>query len=510
MDLRKGLVFIHRWMGVGLCLLFLLWFCTGIVLMFHEYPDVTEADRAAREPALDPSRIELSPAQAYARLQTEHAPDQVRLMTFHGRPAYRFRYSGLESTGLVSAVYADNGETQSDFSREFCLEIASAWTGQPPRDAQAIGETQPDQWTVSGAFDALRPLLKYSWPNGEEVYVSQLTGDVVQYTTRRTRAWAYFGAIPHWLYFTPLRRHATLWAKIVIWAAGLGSIAAIVGLVIAVWVYSPAKHYRRAGSASSIPYSGQKRWHMILGLSFGVLACTWSFSGLLSMDPFPQWQGTADEPEPWMELASALEGPPLPMAAFAAKSPREAVLQANSDHQAPDFKVRELELTSFAGAPLYLAKAGPGQTLLIPVHGEPETEIARDRIIGVLREAAQPTTVTEVRDVTQYESYYIDRHYRLPLPVIFLRLDDPEDSTLYVDPKTARIVQGYSSRARLNRWLYHGLHSMDLPWLYSHRPAWDIVVMTLMAGGAALSVTSLLLAWRVLCRKLGTIPDERA
>jgi hypothetical protein len=182
------------------------------------------------------------------------------------------------------------------------------------------------------------------------------------------------------------------------------------------------------------------------------------------------------------------------------------------------FNVKELELISFAGAPLYLATAAPGQTRLITIAGGPETgpqsvpeiEFARDRIVGVLREAARPARITEVRTVTQYESYYVDRHNRLPLPVIFLRLDDPEHSTFYVDPKTARIVQSYSSRSRANRWLYHGLHSMDVPWLYSHRPAWDIAVLTLLAGGASLCVTALVLAWRVLGRKLGAIPEERA
>jgi hypothetical protein len=49
---------------------------------------------------------------------------------------------------------------------------------------------------------------------------------------------------------------------------------------------------------------------------------------------------------------------------------------------------------------------------------------------------------------------------------------------------------------------YHGLHSLDFPWLYNYRPAWDIVVMTFMLGGTALCVTSLVLAWRVLGRKL--------
>jgi hypothetical protein len=54
----------------------------------------------------------------------------------------------------------------------------------------------------------------------------------------------------------------------------------------------------------------------------------------------------------------------------------------------------------------------------------------------------------------------------------------------------------------MSRWLYHGLHSLDAPWLYTHRPAWDIVVITFMLGGTALGVTSLILAWRVVGRTL--------
>jgi len=41
-----------------------------------------------------------------------------------------------------------------------------------------------------------------------------------------------------------------------------------------------------------------------------------------------------------------------------------------------------------------------------------------------------------------------------------------------------------------------------LPWLYRHRPAWDILVLTLMLGGTALSVTSVIIGWRRLRRKL--------
>ena len=64
------------------------------------------------------------------------------------------------------------------------------------------------------------------------------------------------------------------------------------------------------------------------------------------------------------------------------------------------------------------------------------------------------------------------------------------------------MVGTYSSSNWVSRWLYHGLHSLDFPWLYNYRPLWDIVVITFMLGGTALCVTSLILAWRVLGRKL--------
>src|SRR5207302_1982177 len=78
----------------------------------------------------------------------------------------------------------------------------------------------------------------------------------------------------------------------------------------------------------------------------------------------------------------------------------------------------------------------------------------------------------------------------------------------YIDPKTARVVGSYSARNWMARWLYHGLHSVDFPWLYNYRPAWDIVVIVFMLGGTALCVTSFILAWRVVGRKLAIRVSE--
>ena len=88
------------------------------------------------------------------------------------------------------------------------------------------------------------------------------------------------------------------------------------------------------------------------------------------------------------------------------------------------------------------------------------------------------------------------------MPVVLLRLNDADRTRYYIDPTSARIAVTYSSRQWMSRWLYHGLHSLNFPWLYKHRPLWDIVVLGFMAGGTALCVTSLILAWRVVTRTL--------
>lgn len=492
-QIKRALIFVHRWMGVFFCLLFLTWFASGIVMMYWQYPQVSAEDRLSRAPALDASRIHVLPQQAYARLQIDSPPIGAQLVTFDGRPAYRFRI-GL---GDVSIVYADSGEAQEDFPSELTLRIASAWTGQPPSAAKEEANTEEDQWTVSEEFAELRPLRKYSWPDGQQVYVSTVTGDVVQYTTRGSRLAAYFGAIPHWLYFTPLRRRGRQWSRVVIWSSGLGTIATLLGITVGLWMYSPSRTYRYAGAPASFPYHGQKRWHAILGLFFGLFAFTWAFSGMLSMDPFPKLQEGADD-ELGARLAAALREMP-PLQVFTAKPPQMVLAEAET---AFGSAVKQLELTSGTGEPAYVAVLGPKETRVIPVLGRPAYEFNRDRIFAALERAARPYLLTQVRSVSMYESYYLDRNNELPLPAIFVQLNDPARSAYYIDPKTALIVQSYNSNSRWNRWFYHGLHSLNLPWLYKYRPAWDIAVILLLLGGASLSVTALILAWNVLWRKL--------
>ncbi|HEY3044583.1 MAG TPA: hypothetical protein VGJ39_11185, partial [Vicinamibacterales bacterium] len=137
------------------------------------------------------------------------------------------------------------------------------------------------------------------------------------------------------------------------------------------------------------------------------------------------------------------------------------------------------------------------------IDGAPQPSFDPEQVINLVTKAAGRGALAEIRVLEQYDAYYLDRRRARPLPVILARLNDATSTRYYINPKTGRAVSTYSSRNWMNRWLYHGLHSLDFPWLYNYRPLWDIVVITFMLGGTALCVTSLILAWRVLGRTIG-------
>jgi hypothetical protein len=486
----KLVVWCHRWLGVGCCLLFLLWFVSGMVMMYWGFPEVGSEEQLAKAELLTPEAIRVSAAAAYDRAQRMDSPAEARLTMLDGRPVYRFL---LERSQAV--VYADSGEPLPSVPPDMALRIAAAWTGRPAAKANFEGSlNEADQWTVSGEYRSLRPLLKYAWPDGDQVYVSAVTGEVVQHTTRESRLAAYFGAIPHWFYWTPLRKNGRAWSKVVEWSAGIGTAVSLLGLLAGAWKYSPAKRYRYRSKPSGIPYHGQKRWHMILGLSFGALACAWVFSGLLSMEPF-EWLLRSDESASRVE--NVLRGGSLNLKAFAPISPAEAMRQTG-------LKVKQLEFVIFGGEPYYLARESTRISRVVSILGNSSEQFERAAILRLVAQTSWPAAVAEARVLNEHEAYYLDRHQKHPLPALFVRLNDAHGSTFYIDLKTARIVEAYDDRSRWNRWLYHGLHSWNFPWLYRNRPAWDILVLSFLLGGTSLSITAVILGFQLLRARLHT------
>jgi hypothetical protein len=335
--------------------------------------------------------------------------------------------------------------------------------------------TDADQWTFS--VRGLMPLHRVTLGDADDthLYISEQTAEPVMRTTASGRRWGYAGAVLHWLYFTPLRRQAGLWSQLVIWLSIAGCVTALSGLIWGLW-----RMPRRS------PYRGLLRWHHYAGLIFGITTLTWVFSGLLSMDPWSWSPGTA----PTREQRAAMSGGPLRLEAITLDAIRAATAKLGSS-------LKELEIAQFKGEPFLVADSGE----VLP--GIRPGTIPPRELLEAAQHANPNATIVDWTMLDRYDAYYYSRSGGLPLPVLRLKFDDDVRTWWYVDPARGAIVRKEERLSRLNRWLYHGFHSLDFPFLYYRRPLWDVVVIVLSLGGLVLSATTLLPGWRRVWRKLG-------
>jgi hypothetical protein len=85
------------------------------------------------------------------------------------------------------------------------------------------------------------------------------------------------------------------------------------------------------------------------------------------------------------------------------------------------------------------------------------------------------------------------------LPVLRLKYNDDNTTWLYLTPSHAQLIKAEANDRR-NRWGYYGLHAFDFALLYNNRPLWDIVVLVLLLGCIAMTLTAVAPAWDRLKR----------
>jgi hypothetical protein len=136
------------------------------------------------------------------------------------------------------------------------------------------------------------------------------------------------------------------------------------------------------------------------------------------------------------------------------------------------------------------------------------TSFSREVMEQASGEAMPNVAVIDREWLTDYDNYYhqtttsfeLGRHKpAYVLPVLRVRYNDKDQTWLYFTPSLAQMVK-FDKRDRANRWVYYGLHVMDWPRLFNRRPLWDTVTIGLLAGLAAISMTTLLPACRRLKR----------
>ena len=120
-------------------------------------------------------------------------------------------------------------------------------------------------------------------------------------------------------------------------------------------------------------------------------------------------------------------------------------------------------------------------------------------MLKIAEEAMPGVAIQDSTWLNEYDSYYYNQDGLRSLPVLRVRYADAASTWLYLDPRHGSMMK-QEQASRWNRWLYHGFHSLDFPFLYYKRPLWDIVIIVFSLGGIALSVTTLVPSWRRLLR----------
>lgn len=474
---KRQLHLLHRWLGIGVGLLVLLWFGSGVVMMYVPYPALTQQERMQWLAPLDADAIDHGAWDAWLATGQPGVPDEVRLNTVAGRPVYHFL-----AAGRWRSVRADDGTLLAVTA---ALAEAGALPAAPGAGKPSAALVETDQWSF-GRLNAYRPLYRIDAgdPAGSVLYVSSRTGELVRDTTRAERAWNWTGSVLHWIYFTPLRSHNEPWRQVVMWSSAAALLLVVLGMVLGLQRLRLRRRYK--GGRRS-PYRGWQGWHHWLGLGMGTLTITWLLSGWLSVTPFG-----------WLASPGITDGDKLAFAGGALSRGDLSVAAADLARMHPG--VLELEWRRVDGK-LYLSALDRQQRRLLDAADGRAVSMLPEAVVRHAVQAARPgAALAAVELLAGADAYYYSHHQTAAFPVLRVRFRLDDGATFYADPVEGRLVAYADRNSRWNRWLFNGMHQLDFAAMVRARPAWDVMVATLCALGAALATTGVVLGWRRLSR----------
>jgi len=473
---RRWLYIGHRWVGIVTCLLFAMWFMSGVVMMYVAFPNLSDKERLAALPDIRWETVLLSPDDAMKAAGATRFPRDLRLAMLADEPAYRL----TDWDGKRQAISAVDGHTITKVSEQQALAVARHHPAS--RAPQIVDVVDRDQWSVTARYDPLRPfyLITLGDDSGTELYVSSRSGEIALDTNHAERVWNWFGSIPHWIYPTVLRKDGPLWRRVVLWISGICLIVGVTGI----WIGILRVRLKRRYSGGRItPYRGWMAWHHVTGVIAGLFVLTWMFSGWLSLNPGDY---------------------------FAGRDTTREAMQRYAGHDAPDIAARlptpgqrgvvEARFVWLGGSPMMILEGRDGAPIPIdPASGTP-IQLTPDRLWTAAAKLIPDAHLADRLALRQYDAYWYAHHQERELPVLRAVFDDEPRTWFHMSPITGDIVGHIDESRRSYRWLFNALHSFDFQLLLMYRPAWDIVVVLLSLLGAMVSVSGIVIGWRYLRR----------
>jgi uncharacterized iron-regulated membrane protein len=458
---------IHRWIGIVTCLLFTIWFVSGLVMIYVPFPSLTRNEALAGLPPIDWKQVRIVP-------NTDGAQSTVLEMR-GDRPVWRVKpWDGAEQV-----VSASDGGTIGPAEKAEARRIAERFAHAP---VVAIDRIERDQWTVAGGFNRHRPLWKadIAGPGGHILYVSSQTGAVVLDTDARERFWNWLGSVPHWIYPTVVRQDNAVWRQVVMWVSGPCIVGAITGMWIGILRTRLGRRRFRGGRTT--PYHGWMEWHHWTGLFGGLFLVAWIFSGWLSVDPFRLFASPGIGDAERIAYDGNAPMPPFALPALAEKAAG----------------AKRVTLFRAAGRSLVTIEDKGGTSNVLDVPTLAPARIDQASLVSAARLLMPGRPIVAVDLLTEPDAYWYEVGARPTLPVLRIRFGDPAATWVHIDPADGRLLSDMDRRRRVYRWMFDLLHKWDLNGLTLHRPIWDVLLWLFSLVGLATSVTGIWIGIRRL------------
>ena len=245
--------------------------------------------------------------------------------------------------------------------------------------------------------------------------------------------------------------------------------------------------WKRGSRGIASPFSSWLAWHHKIGFIFGVFVLLWIFSGWLSMDHGRLFS----MPDPTAKQEADVRGISL----------SSALSRIRQEHLVEFPDIKEFEISALANQAILIAKSDKASDLLLLV---PDLNPNRENLISAARSAvsrAWPSkTIKESYMVTADDVYGHLREGSLPESTLRIVLADIDETWIHINLDDGQIISVMDKSRRMYRWLFNGIHSLDLPGLVNRRPLWDVLMVVLMIIGFTFSLTGLVIAYKKLAR----------
>lgn len=479
--LKRIIYSIHRVLGTFLSILFLVWFLSGFVMIYHSFPRLTPQDRNRITGVLPADMPDLG--EVLNRIYPDTIIQKISLKTTnYGQSVFEISTKD-SSYNLV----ADSSEFIRKVSYAKIEDYARKWCSAEILKVDTLREV--DQWIPFNRLMKDMPIYKFHFDDSEkrQLYISSRTGEALQFTDNDSRFWAWVGAIPHWVYFTSLRQDGELWNTTVIWLSGLGSVMCLFGLGLG--IYTLVKQYRKKKKLATPYRKFSYKWHHVLGFIFGIFVFTFVFSGMMSLAGIPDWVIKENKPSGRRRMFGS----------SSMLKPKEYQLDYRAILLHYPNRVKGVEWAGFAKTPIYKVVTTDSIYMLDASTNSITPLLLTEQTVRDKYKSQHKEPIT-LSVMTEYDNYYVDRKNRLPLPVYKVDVDDADKTTYYVNPQTGD-VRSYTTKSRVHKWMYQGLHSFKFKFLAEHPVLWNIVVWGTMIGGTLVSLSGVSLGYKYLRRK---------